>query len=88
MVWLLVVIVCGAAVLLGPAWKEVAEHATLADLLEQISATQEYLRRVASVMTAADERSPGHVTSLHQPVASFYSFGDRFVKYISSMQQE
>ena len=82
MVWLLVVIVCGAAVLLGPAWKEVAEHATLDDPLEQISATQEYLRRVASVMTTADERSPGHVASLHQPVASFHSFGDRFVKNI------
>jgi len=48
MVWLLVVIVCGAAVLLGLAWKEVAENATLADLLVQISATQEYLRRVAT----------------------------------------
>ena len=82
MVWLLVLIVCGAAVVLGPVWKEVAEHATLADVLEQISAGQEYLGRVASVMTAADERSLGHTASLHQPVASFYSFGDRFVKYI------
>ena len=35
MIWFLV-IVCATAVSLEPAWKEVAEHATLADLLEQI----------------------------------------------------
>ena len=36
-VWLLVLVVCGAAVLLGPVWTEIAEHATLADLLEVAS---------------------------------------------------
>ena len=54
----------------------------LADVLELISAGQEYLGRVAAVVTAADEHAPGHTASLYQPVGSLYSFGDRFVKFI------
>ena len=42
-VWLLVLVICGAAVLLSPVWTEIAEHATLADLLEV-----EYLGRVVT----------------------------------------
>ena len=34
MVWLLVFVVCGAVVLLGPVWREISEHITLGDLLE------------------------------------------------------
>ena len=33
-------------------------------------------------MMAAEKCSPGHMASFPQPVASFYSFRDRFVKYI------
>ena len=81
-VWLLVLVVCGAAVLLGPVWTEIAEHATLADLLEVASSNREYLGRVATVVTAVTESAPSHIASLHQPIVSFYSFGDRFVKYV------
>ena len=73
-VWLLVLVVCGAAVLLGPVWTETAEHATLADLLEVASSNREYLGRVATVVTAVTECAPLHIASLHQPIASFYSF--------------
>ena len=51
-VWLLVLVVqlCGAAVLLSPVWTEIAEHATLADLLEVVSSNREYLGRVVTVV--------------------------------------
>ena len=75
-------VVCGAAVLLGPVWTEIAEHATLADLLEVASSNREYLGRVATVVTAVTESAPSHIASLHQPILSFYSFGDSFVKYV------
>ena len=47
-VWLLVLVICGAAVLLSPVWTEIAEHATLADLLEVVSSIREYLGRVVT----------------------------------------
>jgi len=59
-VWLLVLVVCGAAVLLGPVWTKIAEHATLADLLEVVSSNREYLGRVVTVVTAVAERVPSH----------------------------
>ena len=77
-VWLLVLVVCGTAVMLGPVWTQTAEHTTLADLLEVVSSIREYLGRVATVVMAV---APSHIVSLHQPIASFYSFRDRFVKY-------
>ena len=43
--WLLVLVVCGTAVLLGPVWTKIAEHATLADL---VSSNREHLGRVYS----------------------------------------
>ena len=39
-VWLLVLVVCGAAILLGPVWSEIAEHTTIADLLEVVSSNR------------------------------------------------
>ena len=36
MVWLLVFVVCGAVVLLGPVWREISEHITRGDLLEAV----------------------------------------------------
>ena len=74
-------VVCGAAVLLSPVWTEIAEHATLADLLEVVSSNREYLGRVVTVVTVVAERASSRAESLRQPIASFYSFGDRFVKY-------
>ena len=62
-------------------WTKIAEHTTLADLLEVISSDREYLGRVVTVVTAVAEHAPSHAESLRQPIASFYSFGDRFVKY-------
>ena len=69
--------------MLGPVWTQTAEHTTLADLLEVVSSIREYLGRVATVVTAVAERNgaPSHIASLHQPIASFYLFEDRFVKY-------
>ena len=84
-VWLLVLVVCGTAVLLGPVWTEIAEHATLAYLLEVASSNREYLGRVATVVMAVTERAPSQIASLHQPIASFYSIRDRFVKYVLTM---
>ena len=53
-VWLLVLVVCGAAaVLLSPDWTEIAEHTTLADLLEVVSSNREYLGRVVAVVQNA-----------------------------------
>ena len=46
-VWLLVLVVCGVAVLVGQVWTEIAEYTTLADLLEVVSSTRKYLSRVA-----------------------------------------
>ena len=48
-----------------------------------VSSNREYLGRVAAVVTAVAEGNgaPSHVASPHQPIASFYSFGDTFVKY-------
>ena len=84
-VWLLVLVVCGAGVLLRPVWTEIAEHATLAYLLEVASSNREYLGRVVTVVTAVTERAPSQIASLHQPIACFYSIGDRFVKYVLTM---
>ena len=78
MVRLLVFVVCGAVVLLGPVWREISEHITLGDLLEAVDGGREYLGRASDVVTAADERSPQHSTCLQQPISSFYSYGDRF----------
>ena len=74
-VWLLVLVVCGTAVMLGPVWTQTAEHTTLADLLEVVSSNREYLGRVATVVTAVAEcnGAPSHIASLHQPIASFYT---------------
>ena len=54
------------------------EHATLADLLEVVSSNREYLGRVVTVVV---EHTSSHTESLRQPIASFSSFSDRFVKY-------
>ena len=56
-VWLLVLVVCGAAVMLGPVWTQTAEHTTLADLLEVVSSIREYLGRIATVVMAVAERN-------------------------------
>ena len=79
MAWLHVLVVCGAAaVLLSPVWTEIDEHATLADLLEVVSSNREYLGRVVTVVV---EHTSSYTQSLRQPIASFSSFSDRFVKY-------
>ena len=59
-VWLLVRVVCGAAVLLGPVWTEIAEHTIHADLLEVVSSNREYFGRVVTVVTAVAECTPSH----------------------------
>ena len=59
-VWLLV---CGAAVLLVSVWTEIAEHTTLADLLEVVSSNREHLSRVATVVTAVAECALSHIAS-------------------------
>ena len=46
------------------------------------SSNREYLGRVDTVVTAVTESAPSHIASLHQPILSFYSFGDSFVKYV------
>ena len=51
---------------------EIAEHATIADLLEVVSSTREYLGRVATVVTAVAEHMHSHTAFYHQPIASFY----------------
>ena len=51
---------------------EIAEYTILADLLEVVSSTREYLGRVATVVTAVAERVPSHVAFFHRPIASFY----------------
>ena len=84
----IVLVVCGAAVLLSPVWTEIAEHATLANLLEVVSSNREYLGKVVTVLTAVAERAPSHAEFLCQPIASFYSFGDRFVKYTLPRQKQ
>ena len=43
--------------------------------------------RVATVVTAVAEHALLHIASLHQPIASFYSFRDRFVKYTLNMPE-
>ena len=72
MIWLLLVVVVGAAVVFGPAWTEAEEHITLADLLEQVSSKQ-YLERSVSVFTAKDEHAPVHAGTLSQPLLTFYT---------------
>ena len=62
-------------------WTKIAEHATLADLLEVVSSNREYLGRVVTVVTVVVEHTSSHTESLRQPIASFSSFSDRFVKY-------
>ena len=57
----------GAAVLLGPVWSEIAEHATLADLPEVVSSNREYLGRVATIVTVVAECAPSHAACLQQP---------------------
>lgn len=54
MIWLLVLVVVGAAAIFGPGWVEAHEQNTLADLLEQI-ATENYQERNVSVKTGKDE---------------------------------
>ena len=56
-VWLLVLVVCGTAVMLGPVQTQIAEHTTLADLLEVVSSNREYLGRVATVVMAVAEHN-------------------------------
>jgi len=58
--WFPVLVGCGAAVLLSPVWTEIAEHATLADLLEVVSSNREYLGRVVTVVTVVAERVSSH----------------------------
>ena len=81
-------VVCGAAVLLSPVWTEIAEHANLADLLEVASSNTEYLGRVVTYVMAVAEHAPSHAEYLRQPIAPFYSFGDRFVKYTLTPEAE
>ena len=54
MIWLLVLVLCGAVAVFGPAWVEIEEHATLADLLEKTTG-QEYVLRRVTVTTSKDE---------------------------------
>ena len=51
MMWLLVVVLVGAAVAFGPSWTKAQEHVTLADLLELVGGKQ-YLERHVSVTTS------------------------------------
>lgn len=80
MIWLLVLVVCGAVVVFGPGWFEAHEEITLADLLEQVSG-EKYLETGVSVKTAKDEHSPMHTATVNQPLSTFYSYGDRYVKF-------
>ena len=69
-------------------WTKIAEHATLVDLLEVVSSNKEYLGRVVTVVTVVAERVSSCAESLRQPIASFYSFGDRFVNIGSPRQKQ
>ena len=81
MIWILVLVLIGASVVFGPTWREVQEHETLADVLEQVSGKQ-YLERHVSVTTSKDEHGSTHAAALNQPLLSFYAYGDRFVKFV------
>ena len=87
MTWLLVLILCGAIVIFGPGWVEAHEDITLVDLLEQVSG-QKYLETGVSVKTAKDKHSPLHAASLRQPLSTFYTYGDRHVKFTVAPQEE
>ena len=86
MIWLLVFVICGVAIAFGPGWFEVHEGVTLADLLEQVTG-QKYLETGVSVKTAKDEHSPMHAAALSQPLSTFYSYGDRYVKFTVTPQE-
>ena len=81
MIWLLVVVLVGAAVAFSPSWTEAQEHITLADLLELVSSKQ-YLERHINVTTTKNEHAPAHSGTLAQPLLTFYAYGDCFVKFV------
>ena len=81
MIWLLVVVVNDATVVFGPNWVEAQEQLTLGDLLEQVSG-KDFLEFHVGVKTGKDEHSPTHTATLSQPLMTFYSYGDRFVKFV------
>lgn len=87
MIWLVVLVIVGAAAIFGPGWVEAHEQNTLADLLEQVS-SENYQERNVSVKTGKDEHSPMHGATLNQPLITFYSYGDRFVKFNVSQEQK
>ena len=68
--WFVVLLFC-----LVQVWTEIAEHATLADLLEMVSSNREYLGKVVTVVMVVAERASSRAESLRQQIASFYSFG-------------
>ena len=79
MIWLLVSVLCDSKCV-GPKWVETQEQFTLADLLEQVTGGK-YLEASVIVKTGKEEQSPMHDAVLHQPLSTFYSYGDRFVKF-------
>ena len=68
-VWLLVLVVCGAAVLLGPVWTEL-NTLTLQTLFHLIGSTWVGY----TVVTAVAECAPSHVASLLQAILAIASF--------------
>ena len=60
-------VVCGTAALFSRDCTEIAEHATVADLLEVVSSNRKYFGRVVTVVMESAECVPSHVASLHQP---------------------
>ena len=79
MIWLLVSVLCDSKCV-GPKWVETQEQFTLADLLEQVTGGK-YLEASVIVKTGKEEQSPMHDAVLHQPLSTFYSYGDSFVKF-------
>ena len=82
MIWLLVTVHRGAEVVFQPEWVGAQEHLKLANLLDQICKADKYLEsHNVTVKVAKDEHSPTHSATLSQPLMTFYSYGDRFVKF-------
>ena len=86
MIWLLVLVVLGLAAIFGPGWVEAQEQITLADLLKQLSG-ERYLENSVCVKTGKDEHSSMHAATLNQPLFTFYNYGDRFVKFIITIEE-
>jgi hypothetical protein len=75
MIWLLVSVTCGGKAVYGPGWVEAQAQLTLANLLEQVSGEE------SGDWCECFRKDPMHTATLNQPPVTFYSYGDRFVKF-------